>query len=548
MSEELDDNKYKYLYLNRPQLMSQLVNANKEYHVLGRGTGKTSGILARKSLDNIIAMPRLSGCNIGNSYSQQLTRTLPSLIAGWELRGYRRDVHYIIGKRPDAKLRWPTPYEPPVNYDYYFSWFNGSGMHLGSQDVAGSTIGMNIQWLQGDEAKKLNKQKLDEETRPAMRGYRHLFGELSQYRSECYTTSMPMKATEKWILEEREKMDPELVTLIIQFQLKINDVLKKMLSSTSIGTRKAYQYEIRKLESAVNELRKNCVFYQEASSLENIAILGEDYFHDLYRTLPPIIFNTEILNLRNASIDGCFYPAFNIEKHTYSPSSNIGYLESLNYDLEAINNINCKQDGDLISDERLRIAIDWGGHMNYMSIAQKVGMSYRFINELWVKHPEHIDHLAIKFAKYYAPHRNKEVILLKDHTGDNIKDNSSETSVEQFIRKVKEIDKSWSFQRTYRDTPPSHDIKYKMCYAALKGAAGHPRISINEDKCEFMIVSISNAPIKEGPRGIEKDKSSERKPNTIDPLHATHASDTFDMHINAEFADLINGNGDYIGF
>jgi len=538
----------KFLYYNRPQLIAYLVSANKEYHILGRGTGKTSGILARKSVQNIFALPRASGVNIGSSFSQQLTRTLPSLIAGWEMLGYKRDVHYVIGRRPDKRLRWKDPLEPPIKRDYFFHWFNGSGMHLGSQDVDGSTIGMNVQWIQGDEAKKLNAQKLNEETRPAMRGYKHLFGNRSEYRSECYTTSMPMKASEKWILAEREKMDKEVVKLILQMELSVNGLKAKMIDCDERDFM-LHKNKVIQLERALNELRKTCVFYQEASSLENFAILGKDYFDDLYRNLPPIIFDTEILNLRTNKIEGGFYPTFNIDLHTYRPSYHNTYLESLNYDLDLIKNIDCRQDGDCIGSEPLIIAIDWGGHMNYMSIAQEIGLDYRFINELWVKHPEHIDHLAEKFANYYLPHFNKDIIFLQDVTGDNIKDNSAETSAEQFMRKVKAINKGFNFIKKDREAAPTHEDKYKLGYRAfLRQDFGYPRISINEDKCENLIISISNAPLKEDiNKGIKKDKSSEKKWETIDPLHATHPSDTLDMHINHTWGSLIDTRGDYIG-
>ena len=46
---------------------------------------------------------------------------------------------------------------------------------------------------------------------------------------------------------------------------------------------------------------------------------------------------------------------------------------------------------------------------------------------------------------------------------------------------------------------------------------------------------------------IIKDKSSETKFLTIDPLDATHASDTFDIHIGSRFRSLIEDDNYYIG-
>lgn len=538
----------KQLYRNTPQLKAMLVSANKSYHVLGRGVGKTSGILADSSSQNILQMPGLSGMNIGPTYSMQLTRTLPSLIAGWTMLGYKRDVHYVIGKRPPASWRWKDPFEAPVKYDYYIHWINGAGMHLGSQDIDGSTIGLNFQWIQGDEAKKLNVDKLNEEVRPAMRGYKHLFGHLPNYRSECYTTSMPVKATEKWILAEREKMNPELVNDILFVQLKINELQSKLLTC-SVNQFGSINQEIKSLTKFVNELRRDCVFYQEASSLENYAILGKEYFDDLYRNLPPLLFDVEILNIRDSKISGGFYPTFDINKHTYPGAFHNTYLESLNYDLDKISNVDCRQDADLVDSEPLVIAIDWGAHMNFMSVAQHIGNKYRFINEVYVKHPEHIDHLAEKFAKYYLPHYNKDIIFLMDVTGDNKKENSSETNAEQFMNKVKSVSKSFRFIKRPRTAAPTHELKFKQCYFLLQGnRLDLPQVLINEDKCAHLIVSVKDAPLKkDDQKGIQKDKSSEKRPDKIDPLDATHASDTFDIHVNHIAYVITQSSGEYIG-
>jgi hypothetical protein len=537
-----------YLYLNPPQLKAWLVNANKEFHILGRGLGKTSGILARKSTNNIFQMPRASGMNIGVSFAQQLTRTLPAMIGGWARMGYKRDVHYVIGKRPPVAWRWPEALEPPAKYDYYIHWYNGSGMHLGSQDVAGSTIGMNFQWLQGDEAKKLDVTQLNEETRPAMRGYREFFQHLPEYRSECFTTSMPIKADEKWILEEEKKMDKQLVQEILQLAVYQQNIFHEMQGATGARLQQL-RTKYNNAEKALAMMRRQCVFYQEASSLENFAILGEDYFDDLRRSLPDIIFNTEILNLRNSAIEGCFYATFDVVRHTYRGKYHLGYLESLNYDLERIANVDCRQDADLFLDEPLHIAIDWGGHMNYLLVQQKIGIRRNFINEVWVKHPEHIDHLAEKFARYYFYHRNKDLFYRYDVTGDHKKDNSPLTSAEQFVKKLKEIDSRWNVRWQPKEVAPSHEHKFKVAYRAFQsdGSGDMPLIQINEDKCPNLIISILNAPLKDRMGRLEKDKSSEKKHEKIDPLHATHPTDALDIHLNQDFRKFVDPEDYYLG-
>jgi hypothetical protein len=529
-----DNSEFKYL--NRPQMLAYLVRANKEYHILGRGTGKSSIILAMRALDNVFAMKGASGLNISDTYSRLLSRTMPAMIGGWAANGYIRDKHYVIGRRAPAAWRWPDPLEPPVKYDYYIQWYNGSGIHIGSQDVDGSTIGLNIQWIMGDEAKKLNRVQLDEETRPAMRGYRHLFYKQPQYRSECYTTSMPVKADERWILDLKKQMDPDLVKLILEM-------------SYGLEAQKFSEADAKRINSALIDLRSKCLFYQEASSLENFAILGQDYFDDLRRSIGDFTFETEILNLTPGTIDGAYYPSFDLNRHLYKGKYNITHLESLDFELDKIKNLDCRQDADLVGSLPLKIAIDWGGHLNYMSVMQRQGSTVRIINELWTKPPDHIDHLAEKFAKYYWYHRTKELIFRYDRTGDDSKDNSNLTSAEQFIKKVKEIDKSWDIKWQRKEAAPTQHAKYHLGIPVLdEKEARLPVVRINEDKCEYLILSILNAPVKENSKGmLIKDKSSEKKWEKIDPLVATHASDAFDIHINAEFRHLVEPDDYYIG-
>lgn len=87
-----------------------------------------------------------------------------------------------------------------------------------------------------------------------------------------------------------------------------------------------------------------------------------------------------------------------------------------------------------------------------------------------------------------------------------------------------------------------------MIYQAFKEEHKLPKMRFNEDKCEYTILSMLNAPIKEGPKGYEKDKSSERKYDTIDPLNATHPSDTVDFHITSMYKSLVKGSNYYVGF
>lgn len=544
------------LYFNKPQILSALICANEEYHVLGRGVGKSSGILAYRTHHNFQVMPRSSGFNVAESFQQLLTRTLPSLVAGWQKMGFIRDIHYVIGKRPDRKWQkvwnWREPYEPPVSYDRYIATCYGSGMNMISQDVVGNSLGLNTDWGIGDEAKNLNYEQFCEETLPTMRANKHHFGHLAEHWSLVFTTSRPSKDKGKWIEDKQKEMDEELIELILQARYYLDEKKKQLIVSP---LDQSIINEVEVVERELNALRKKCVFYQEASTLENVHALGLDYIKKMKRILPELLFDIEILNLKPGTIKGGFYPAFDIGRHTCRPVYNNTYLESLNYNLNEIDNLDCRQDADLMLNKPLRIAIDWGGHMNYMSIAQEQGIYYKFIKELWVKHPEGIEHLAQLFANYYKYHRNKKLEFLYDHTGNTIQA-TGRTNADDFIEALKKVDKSWHVEKLSDGAAPTHHEKYKMIYRAmLEMNPVLQKILIVDTKCEHLITSIQNAPLKEktikGKGGedtiIEKDKSSERKLKTIDPLDATHPSDTLDIHLASRFRSLIESENYYVG-
>ena len=93
------------IYMNRMQRESLAVGARDTIVVAGRGTGK--GLLqAAQALNVIQAMPRSTSAYVAPNAIRAMTNTLPSMTMHWESWGYKRDVHWTIGKRPPKHLGW----------------------------------------------------------------------------------------------------------------------------------------------------------------------------------------------------------------------------------------------------------------------------------------------------------------------------------------------------------------------------------------------------------------------------------------------------------
>ena len=100
------------VYMNRMQREVCSIDAHTSGVVAGRGTGK--GLLhAFINLRNFQQMPRSTTAFVCPNSVRAKTNTLPSMFQHWESWGFRRGVHWDIGRRPPAALGWPSPLIAP---------------------------------------------------------------------------------------------------------------------------------------------------------------------------------------------------------------------------------------------------------------------------------------------------------------------------------------------------------------------------------------------------------------------------------------------------
>lgn len=106
-------------YLNPPQMRMLMGRGKISVAFCARGTGKTRGITAPSSYNNMALMPRslnLLGCK---SYDSVLDNILPGVRAFLEQNvGLTEKIDYWIGEKPPASLKIPNPYYPISNYDH----------------------------------------------------------------------------------------------------------------------------------------------------------------------------------------------------------------------------------------------------------------------------------------------------------------------------------------------------------------------------------------------------------------------------------------------
>lgn len=448
----------------------------------GRGVGKST-VLADEMENIAHAMPRSTNFLQARTYQQALTRTLPSTIQSLATLGYKKDVHYVVCKKPIWK-RWDEPYEPPLDYSKCISWYTGAVWMLLSQDV--SSRGLNTASGMADEFCELDPVKFQAETLATLRGQKHRFEKNPKWLSQIYVSSIPRTQEGKHIytFEAEAKKNPQ-------------DVL-----------------------------------YVRASSHINKENLPAEWFAMQRRIMSKYEYDIEIENIRPRAVGGGFYPLFNERFHCYDDFNNdylAGLVDNANgYSEEGFDNLDCREVYDVLLDTELDIALDYGKFCCIVTGQENFLNEFKFLSSMTpVAEGEMIETLVQRWCDYYRPHRLKRVVYWYDQTAIGKDGRSALTYADIVVETL--IKNGWDVDQRYYGAAPEHHDKYKFWMIAMKN--DHPALPIfkwNRTKCKYLIHSINNSAAKEGVYGPEKIKTDERKAH-VDQRYTTHQGDAMDM-------------------
>ncbi|WP_338765949.1 hypothetical protein WAF17_02725 [Bernardetia sp. ABR2-2B] len=523
-------------HFNKPQLLSHLIFAQIMILIWGRGTGKSTGVIAPWSLRNVIAMPRSNGIFVGKTYEQLLIRTLPPVIAGLEKLGIYENIHYFIGKFAPKSWKWDKAYTKPIKADHYIHFWNGAGIYLVSQDRVGSSNSLSVDFVAGDEAKLLNKERLDEEVLLTLRGNAQYFGHLSNHYSQLFTTDRPKGAAAKWLLNSVNEMDAEVIETILQ----LSAIVEQQKIEQYHKPNKTRAYRIKMMEEQLHALRKGTTLVSFASTLDNIHALGFDAISNMKRNLTPTDFTLSVLNKDTPTVEVAFYPTFDIERLGYN-KPNYSFIESLEYEELRNKERDCRHDGDLWN-APLDIAFDNNNKINSLVVGQAHGRYYDIINAMFVlgENKEFLKHLCKKFDAYYKYHKIKcnKIHFHYDHTAKKGDDRGNKTSAESTVEELQKL--GWEVEEHDAGHAPDHTVRYPFFITAFNNEDSRlPIFRFNEDNCKPLTTSIEDAGSYLTLKGeTKKDKKTEQS-TLIPPEESTHFSEAFDMLIYPQFAHLI---------
>jgi hypothetical protein len=531
------------LYLNDPQARVILVDPTVAALIYGRRLGKSSEIIAHLSLRRIYDMPGASFLMLGKTYAQLLTRTLPATKTGWAKRGFIEGVHYVVGKRPPKV--WAQPHIVPNSWEHTIATVTGTVFPIGSQDREGLVNSLTCHGLYADEAKLLNRQRFLEDAIPVVSAPRLQFPDSPHNRSIILCTSMPPLPEGQWLLDYEKLMDRQQVALILKAAVKVELLKEKYLSAASEGAKATLLSEMRYFERQLHTLRMGvngagCTYYDEASTLSNISIVGLDYIAR-QRDVLKEEFNREILNIRPTKTDAPFYAKL-CERHF---TSMVRYAEIDSLGFTGSKPLTCRCD-DYDRQSPLIVGMDFGANINCMLTAQRDERLRRLnvLKEHFVKSPKIQEEVVSAWCAYYAPHSCREVRFHYDNSGNNATGFTKETRAEQ-VKKLMEAH-GWRVEMcTKGGANMAHSLKHIIINSALdEKAPKFYKIRFNEPGCEATRESMTYAKSRENRKGeTVKDKRIETS-KTVPQEYATHLSDAFDVLFCGEFSEHLSHDDD----
>lgn len=505
------------------------------FFVLGRGTGKTNDILAERSMDICYEMPHAYFALVGDTYTNILKNVAPTLINGWERKGWVNGVNFVVDEPPPAHFK--KPYKVPHTYKHTISTFLGNFFNYISMDTPSSGAGNSYQHNFGDEMKYAEKKRMDKLT-PSLRGDIIMFGDSPYFLGSTFTTDYPnilMPGEYDWILDKEKSMDVQQMKYLLQISLELNEAKTDILNAMRKRNEplvKKYQRKIQKLAVLHYRLRKDSTFFYIASSFVNVDILTLDYFKTALTSLGDVDFRTSVLSLPpEVEMGAKFYPSFE-NKHIYDDGIELSYYEkySTGDDAETTSAALKYCNPNLA----LEMGIDFGDMMS-MVVAQHKNKDLYALKNFWTLAPEGSKELCARFLNFFRDHKNKRIDLYYDRSGNQYHNVGRDwaTEIKNFLEKNPDGSSTgWTVNLMSRNQSTIYQYEEFMLAKAMMAETYKelPKLHIDKYQCRQLISSMNVAKqiIKadnKGVRRLHKDKSSEKLPLLRRPMHSTNMSD-----------------------
>lgn len=526
-------------YANRVKMLIDLIKPKNLVFVGGRGTAKSTDIIAERSIDVCYDMPRAPFAFVADSYTNLMTNIVPAILLGWERKKwFEYDPatgfgHYVVDKAPPD--HWPLPYIKTFEYKHTISTFLGNKFFLLSLDRASISAGISVVHHFIDECKFAREDRVSK-LFPTLRGDALLYGNSQYFMGQTFCTDMPNPNAGEydWIMRLEKNMNREQITRIIQVALVVNELNielynaeKEQRTVQEIGKIKR---NLDRWTERIRKIRQNSTFFHVVSSFANADILTISYFKNLFETLTFEEFKSSVLSIKATLEKGARFYGNLKPSHFYEDSYNYDYYDRFNITDRIKQN---SQGLKYIRHEQLLEAGFDAGNMMSLVLGQEQGANYRVLKFMYVITPEWIRELANKFIDFFSQHRSKTLHLYYDRAA-----NQNSKAKQDYATKLKQaIETDAEGKRTGWNVVLmsvgqgniTHSEEFDLMNELMSGRNKNlPQLLIDLHECRELKSSLELAPVIKDTRGnIKKDKRSEKLATHRLPTESTNPSDSF---------------------
>lgn len=512
-------------YGSEVQLLTDWVDTTNFVVIGGRGTSKSTVVIARRSHSCVLAMPGAPLAIVADTYTNLVNNIMPAVQNGWKLQGWMEGVHYVKGCKPPQQ--WRKRCSVIVDdYRHVYSFWNGTVLFLGSLDSPSLLAGKSVAHLFFDEAKYASDTRAAR-VLPILRGDAITYGHSHLYGGVTITTDMP-DVTEgefDWFFRYASEMDPERIVRIVQAAGVRNDLERQLASMQSQDRRGRLERKLQYYDNALLKLRKGQTFFTNLSSFANIDVLTVDYARRLYGgALEPQEFFKSVMGMRpGLKKSARFYVLFS-DTHKYTDGT-----------LSREAAFSCSELLTLHPDEPLDGGMDFGNMLSLV-IAQADGQYYRVHKNLYELPPGWFRELADRFLDFFAPHRCKTLNLYYDRAGNNFQ-SQGEDSAGKFKAAIEKDGQGrrtgWTVNLMSRHQAIiRQDAEFSFMMELMRGEnKSLPLLRVDALNCAEMVSSIEGARQTMKYRGAQKIVAKVKKTEKLElrklPRLSTNFSDAF---------------------
>lgn len=523
-------------YMNRMQVLVNVIDPNNVFAEIGRAGGKTDGVTGPRLIRVANDMPGELSFLVHKTYVALMTNVWPNIQAYFSKQymvgGVMRPmleygIDYVVG---EAKL--PSHFRMPrypIAYPKHSVVFrNGHHLQLVSSDQPESVAGRSAVHAIVEEMKHSRGEKLKSRLFPSLRGASAEIRKSSYYQgvTGVSDTARVDLGEDDWFIDYEKNMDERLISEIATVSFHVNAALclryklmQEQRSTTNPVTLERIRLDLEKQERTLAlwkprlaDMRRNATLYIRASSFVNKEILGPKFFKTQLETLDMDEFLTSICAIRHKEVVNKFFAYYNKERHQFSDS----------YIYESILKLDLKEHFILTAhylkyyNKRDELLVGYDpGHFSSLVVAQEkdYGRELRAIKEFYCCYPDEQPELARQFYDFFGHDSvNKRILLYHDRAGNKRREDLEQITTD--ARALKRELESYGFEVELMNEGQAtiyHWQLFKLLQLLFSGCSrALPSVLIDENECKNLCSAIMLSPLKKTEGRIELDKSSEK--------------------------------------